>query len=70
MTRIFRNARGNPEHIANPLGQTTTYRHDELGLLRERIDPNGARTSYQHDAQGNLTAVASPNGAVWRFQYL
>ena len=60
---------GNPTQIRGPLGQTTSYQHNNIGLPTTVTDSLGSQMKYEYDTRGFLTKQTDPAGAVTTFTY-
>jgi RHS repeat-associated protein len=45
------------------------YRHDERGLVTDRIDPYGQVVRFAHDEAGRVTEEIRPDGDTTRYEY-
>lgn len=55
---------GQLSQAVDPMGATTSYRHDVAGRLAAVTDPIGGVTTYCHDRAGRLETVTTPTGIV------
>ncbi len=62
-------AEGVPVSNASPMGSTTTYQTDELGLLSAAADPLGNTVSLTRDSLNRITGVADPLGRETAYTY-
>jgi len=51
------------------LGHTTTTSYDEVGNVKEVVQPGAAKWTFGHDAAGNLTLVKDPEGGERKYEY-
>ena len=47
---------------------TWRFDHDQMGHIRQTIDPEGHERNYVHDRAGNLIAYTDPTGKTRRFE--
>lgn len=55
--------------VTNSCGETTIYRADERGLVRELIDARGGITRYEYDEHLRATAEIDPLEHATRYEY-
>jgi YD repeat-containing protein len=60
---------GSTTAITDPLGNLTTYSHDEAGHAVAIVQPGGATTAYEYDDEGRLTAETRPMGGLIEYTY-
>jgi RHS repeat-associated protein len=69
VTRIERDAGGNPTAIVAPNGQRTALAVDANGYLADVTDPAGGSTQLRTTNDGLLTALTDPRGNTYHFAY-
>src|SRR5262249_2558106 len=69
VTRIERNANGDPTAIVAPFGQRTTLTLDANGYLAGITDPAGGRNGYTYSPDGLMQTFTDPRNNVHRFSY-
>jgi RHS repeat-associated protein len=69
VTRIERDAGGNPTAIVGPYGQRTTFSLDAQGYLASLTNPAGETTQFAYTPGGLLTRLTDPRGGVHNFTY-
>ena len=52
----YYDAHGYLQAIVDPKRLSTTVHHDELGILKQRIEPDGPTRDFKHDANGQMIA--------------
>lgn len=60
---------GSTTAITDPLGNLTTYSHDEASHAVAIVQPGGATTAYEYDDEGRLTAETRPMGGRIEYTY-
>ncbi|HEX5592036.1 MAG TPA: RHS repeat-associated core domain-containing protein [Solirubrobacterales bacterium] len=72
-TTIKRDSHGNVESISRPAPggkiQTSSFKHDQYGLLESVTDPLGRTWSYGYDSYGNRTSETDPLGQKQTLAY-
>jgi RHS repeat-associated protein len=69
VTRIERDASGNPTAIVGPYSQRTTLGVDAQGYLASIANPAGETTRLAYTPNGLLTQLIDPRGGVHTFTY-
>ena len=54
LTRTFRDAKGRPLRVLDPLGRERRFEHDAVDRLLAETDPLGNHVDNRYDANGNL----------------
>lgn len=69
VTRIERDANGNPTAIVAPFGQRTALTVDASGYLKSAKNPAGGEVALEYATGGLLSQFTDPNGHASIFQY-
>ncbi|MBN2133804.1 MAG: SMP-30/gluconolactonase/LRE family protein [Sedimentisphaerales bacterium] len=69
VTKIVRDASGNPIEIVGPYGHVTKLETDANGYLSTIEDPNGERRAFSYTADGLLVTMSDPAGNRYTFEY-
>ena len=68
---IYRNSASGPvQYITDPVGRTTTFTYDSLGLLSTVVDSSGRATTFTMNPNyGLLEAIEWPDGTITTLTY-
>ncbi len=69
VTRIERDAEGEPVVIIAPFGQRTGLEVNADGYLSRITNPAGEATKFSYTSDGLLISLTDPRGGVYRFTY-
>ena len=69
ITRIQRDANGDPTAIVGPYGQRTLLTLDMAGYIATVTDPSGAKSSLVHGSAGLLTSITGPRTNAFTVTY-
>jgi len=69
VTRVNRDASGNPVGITGPLGQTTSLTTDANGYLASVTDPANQTTQFTYNGNGLMASMTDARGGLHQFAY-